>query len=57
MSFKNTKSVSNNLDPGQAQHFVQPRKTPPYITERLLMGHKEANQTNKVDTSRQRINR
>ena len=26
--------------------LVQPRKTCPYITERLLMGHKESNQTN-----------
>ena len=27
--------------------LVQPRKTPPYIAERLLMGCKESNQTNK----------
>ena len=27
--------------------LVQPRKTCPYITERLLMGRKESNQTNK----------
>ena len=27
---------------------VQPRKTRPYITERLLMGRKESNQTNKL---------
>ena len=27
--------------------LVQPRKTCPYITERLLVGHKESNQTNK----------
>ena len=27
--------------------LVQPRKTHPYITERLLMGLKESNQTNK----------
>ena len=27
--------------------LVQPRKTCPYITERLLMGHIESNQTNK----------
>ena len=26
--------------------LVQPRKTRPFITERLLMGHKESNQTN-----------
>ena len=27
--------------------LVQPRKTCPYIAERVLMGHKESNQTNK----------
>ena len=27
--------------------LVQPRKTRPYITERLLMGRRESNQTNK----------
>ena len=27
--------------------LVQPRKTHPYVTERLLMGRKESNQTNK----------
>ena len=27
--------------------LVQPRKTRPYITERLLMGRKESNQTKK----------
>ena len=27
--------------------LVQPRKTRPFITERLLMGHKESNETNK----------
>ena len=27
--------------------LVQPRKNRPYITERLLMGRKESNQTNK----------
>ena len=27
--------------------LVQPRKTCPYISERLLMGRKESNQTNK----------
>ena len=26
--------------------LVQPRKTRPYITERLLLGRKESNQTN-----------
>ena len=28
--------------------LVQPRKTCPYITERLLMGRKESNKTNKL---------
>ena len=28
--------------------LVQPRKTRPFITERLLMGRKESNQTNKI---------
>ena len=28
--------------------LVQPRKTRPYITERLLMGCKESNETNKM---------
>ena len=27
--------------------LVQPRKTHPYITEKLLMGRKESNQTNR----------
>ena len=27
--------------------LVQPRKTCPCLTERMLMGHKESNQTNK----------
>ena len=31
--------------------LVQPRKTRPYITERLLMGRKESNQTNKKQTT------
>ena len=29
--------------------LVQPRKTRPYITERLLMGRRESNQTNKAN--------
>ena len=28
--------------------LIQPRKTCPFITERLLMGRKESNQTNKT---------
>ena len=38
-------SLSNNINPSLV--LVQPRKTCPYITERLLMGCKESNQTNK----------
>ena len=33
-----------------AMALVQPRKTRPYITERLLMGHKESNQTKVFET-------
>ena len=38
-------SLSKNINP--SLELVQPRKTRPYITERLLMGRKESNQTNK----------
>ena len=38
-------SMSKNIDPSLV--LVQPRKTCPFITERLLMGRKESNQTNK----------
>ena len=38
-------SLSKNINPSLL--LVQPRKTRPYITERLLMGRKESNQTNK----------
>ena len=38
-------SLSKNINPNLV--LVQPRKTRPYITERLLMGRKESNQTNK----------
>ena len=38
-------SLSKNINPSLV--LVQPRKTSPYITERLLMGRKESNQTNK----------
>ena len=36
-------SLSKNINPGL--ELVQPRKTVPLITERLLMGSKESNQT------------
>ena len=38
-------SLSKNINPRLV--LVQPRKTCPFITERLLMGCKESNQTNK----------
>ena len=37
-------SLSKNINPSLV--LVQPRKTRPFITERLLMGRKELNQTN-----------
>ena len=36
-------SLSKNINP--SLELVQPRKTHPFITERLLMGRKESNQT------------
>ena len=42
-------SLSKNINPSLV--LVQPRKTRPFITERLLMGRKESNQTNKQDLS------
>ena len=41
-------SLSKNINPSLV--LVQPRKTRPFITERLLMGRKESNQTNKQKT-------
>ena len=38
-------SLSKNINPSLV--LVQPRKTRPFITGRLLMGRKESNQTNK----------
>ena len=38
-------SFSKNINPSLV--LVQPRKTRPFITERLLMRGKESNQTNK----------
>ena len=37
-------SFSKNINPSLV--LVQPKKTRPFITERLLMGRKESNQTN-----------
>ena len=39
-------SSSKNINPSLV--LVQPRKICPFITERLLMGRKESNQTNKT---------
>ena len=39
-------SLSKSINPSLV--LVQPRKTRPFITERLLMGRKEHNQTNKT---------
>ena len=36
-------SLSKNINPSLV--LVQPRKTRPFLTERLLMGSKESNQT------------
>ena len=41
-------SLSKNIYPSLV--LVQPRKTRPFITERLLMGRKDSNQTNKQIT-------
>ena len=38
-------SLSKNINPSLV--LVLPRKTRPFITERLLIGRKESNQTNK----------
>ena len=40
-------SLSKNINPSLV--LVQPRKTCPFISERLLLGHKESNQTNKME--------
>ena len=39
-------SLSKNINPSLV--LVQPRKTHPFKTERLLMGRKESKQTNKT---------
>ena len=43
-------SLSKNINPSLV--LAQPRKTRPYITERLLMGRKESSQTKNKQTSR-----
>ena len=47
-------SLSKNINPSLV--LVQPRKTRSYITERLLIEHKESNQTNKTMCSMQNFN-
>ena len=37
---------ASHINPSLA--LIKPRKTRPYIAERLLMGRKESNQTNKI---------
>ena len=44
-------SLSKNIDPSLV--LVQPRKNRPFITERVLMGRKESNQTNKYNETSQ----
>ena len=39
-------SLNKNIIPSIV--LVQPKKTHPFITEGLLMGRKESNQTNKI---------
>ena len=46
-------SLSKNINPSLV--LVQPRKTRPFITERLLMGRKESNQTNKQTNKKNQI--
>ena len=41
-------SLARHINPSLV--LVQPRKTSLYITERLLMGSKELNQTNKTNS-------
>ena len=41
-------SLSKNINPSLVHVLVQPMKTSPFKIERLLMGRKESNQTNKI---------
>ena len=45
LCFKLISSLSKNINPSLV--LVQPRNTRPFITDRLMMGRKESNQTNK----------
>ena len=46
-------SLSKHIYPSLV--LVQPRKTRPCLTERLLMGRKESNQTNQQTKTSERI--
>ena len=46
-------SLSKNINPSLV--LVQPRKIRPFITDRLLMGRKESNQTKQINKGRHRI--
>ena len=48
-------SLSKNINLSLV--LVQPKKTDPYITERLLMGRKESNQTNKINKNYEKDSR
>ena len=46
-------SLSKNINPSLV--LVQPRKTRPFITERLLMGRTESNQTKIINDAQRRV--
>ena len=46
-------SLSKNIYPSLV--LVQPRKTRPFITERLLMGRTESNQTKIINDAQRRV--
>ena len=48
-------SLSKNINPSLV--LVQPRKTRPFITERLLMGRKESIQTKQKNSNKRRLHR
>ena len=47
-------SLSKNINPSLV--LVQPRNTRPFMTDGLLMGHKESNQTNNLQGQKYIIN-
>ena len=46
-------SLSKNINPSLV--LVQPRKTGPFITERLLMGRKESNETKQTKGRKDKV--